>query len=181
VEPLLLLGVIVALALVWAWLKSRLGEAANRSVFSRRAHKLGQELTGSILRVTATGTSAAVHQSLESTVETVGSAPTILADVYIESNTPERIQYACGNRMTTAFRAVVTLQTDGDKVIVEQAFSQWRTADGVVSPVSTMQRLRSDVEAGVRAIDPAAAVTIVERRSPRHRARGAAKRAHGIN
>ena len=167
-EVILALGALILVGLGWNWVKGKAREKANQNIFSRTAHRQGQELTASILRAEVSAGLESVQNSIISQVVTVDGPPLVIADIYLESTAPGRIVYVCGTKLNTAFRAVVTLHESGDsggRVAVEQVFSHWQTLDGVVAPVSTMKRLRTDLESGLRAVDPEVAVRVLGRSS----------------
>lgn len=162
-DVVLLLVAMIGVVLAWGRLGDKLAAKADQAVFSRRKHQHGRELVGSCLRGTATASPVVVRDALTALVEAADDPPAGTNDIYVESESPHRIMYAYGNSVSTDFRAVLTLQAVGDKVVVEQRFSDWTTADGAPGPASIMQRLRADISRTVRAVDPQATVEIVPR------------------
>lgn len=162
-EVVLLLVAMTGVVLVWGRLKDRVALKASEAAFSRRHRDHGRELVGSCLRGTATASPVVVRNALTTLVETADDPPAGTSDIYVESESPHRIMYAYGNCESTNFRALLTLQTVGDKVVVEQRFTDWTDAGGRSEPVATMQRLRAEISRAVRAADPQATVEIVPR------------------
>jgi hypothetical protein len=160
VEAFLGLAALIALAWGWIWIKGKVREKANQNIFSRTAHRQGQELTESILRADVSGDLKAIQAAIVAHVVIVAAPPLVISDIYLDSVVPGRIEYVCGTKLATAFRAVVTIRETDGRVIVEQMFSHWMTLDGVVAPVSSMQRLRTDLERGVHSVDPGAVVNV---------------------
>lgn len=163
-DVVLLLVAMMVVVVAWGWGKDKLAARAHQVTVARQNQKRGQELVGTALRGTATATPLAVRDALASLVETVDAPPVLVPDIYVESEHTDRILYACGNRIATTFRAILILRAADGRVVVEQRFLEWTTADGVVSPVATMQRLRTDIARAIRAVDPQATVTVVPRK-----------------
>jgi hypothetical protein len=161
VEVILGLAALIGLAWGWLWITGKVREKANQNIFSRTAHRQGQELTESILRAEVSADLKTVQDAIIAQVVTVATPPLVISDIYLDSVAPGRIEYVCGTKLQTAFRAVVTLRETDGRVVVEQMFSHWMTLDGVVAPVSTMQRLRTDLERGLHTVDHRAVVNIV--------------------
>ncbi|MDX2543207.1 hypothetical protein ACOT81_22230 [Streptomyces sp. WI04-05B] len=175
--PGVLLGVLglvafVVLAVLWGKAKDYTRAKAKQHVFARRDHRDGQELVAEELRFSLTAEPREIREAFLSSVRLAPNCPKVLADAYVLEATDDEVLVAFGSALGGhTFTAGLAVQRSGSsaghgRVDAVWSVLTWTLSDGVVSGVSVLRRLREDVEAALRDVDPGLRIVARQRSEP---------------
>ncbi|MFG1666293.1 hypothetical protein [Streptomyces sp. Y7] len=161
--PATLLGVLALVALVvvavlWGKLKDYGRAKAKQHLFARRDHREGQRLVAEQLHFTLTAEPGRIREAVLSSVRLAPQCPALLADAYVLEASDSEVVVAYGSALSrrnfTASLRLSAAAEGGRRVDAEWGIRTWTLSDGVTDGVSVMRRLREDVEAALRGLDP---------------------------
>lgn len=168
----LALVVLVIVAVLWGKLKDYGRAKAKQHVFARRDHRDGQQLVAEELHFTLAADPGRIRDVVLSSVRLAPQCPAVLADAYVLEATDSEVVVAYGSALSRRnFTASLRLSpagagATGDTRRVDAVWGirTWTLSDGVTDGVSVMRRLREDVEAALRGLDPGLHRTVRSRR-----------------
>ncbi|ELP62683.1 hypothetical protein ACKI1I_01290 [Streptomyces turgidiscabies] len=181
--PGALLGVLalvalVVLAVLWGKAKDYGRAKAKQHVFARRDHRDGQELVAEELHFDLVAEPREIREAFLSSVRLAPQCPKVLADAYVLEATDDEVLVAFGSTLGgRTFTAGLTVRRSGPaemdgpsagrgRVDAVWSVRTWTLSDGVVSGVSVLRRLREDVEAALRDVDPGLRLVARRRSEP---------------
>ncbi|MCZ4609294.1 hypothetical protein O3S80_37150 [Streptomyces sp. Lzd4kr] len=156
----LALMVLVILAVLWGKLKDYGRAKAKQHVFARRDHRDGQQLVAEELQFTLAADPGRIRDVVLSSVRLAPQCPAVLADAYVLEASDSEVVVAYGSALSRRnFTASLRLSpagaaSDAGRVDAVWGSRTWTLSDGVTDGVSVMRRLREDVEAALRGLDP---------------------------
>ena len=168
----LALVVLVIVAVLWGRLKDYGRAKAEQHVFARRDHRDGQQLVAEELHFTLAADPGRIRDVVLSSVRLAPQCPAVLADAYVLEATDSEVVVAYGSALSRRnFTASLRLRpagagdtSDTRRVDAVWGIRTWTLSDGVTDGVSVMRRLREDVEAALRGLDPGLHRTVRRRR-----------------
>lgn len=168
----LALVVLVIVAVLWGKLKDYGRAKAEQHVFARRDHRDGQQLVAEELHFTLASDPGRIRDVVLSSVRLAPQCPAVLADAYVLEATDSEVVVAYGSALSRRnFTASLRLSPAGAgdtgdtrRVDAVWGIRTWTLSDGVTDGVSVMRRLREDVEAALRGLDPGLHRTVRSRR-----------------
>ncbi|WP_406261081.1 hypothetical protein OIA45_24675 [Streptomyces chartreusis] len=168
----LVLVVLVIVAVLWGKLKDYGRAKAEQHVFARRDHRDGQQLVAEELHFTLASDPGRIRDVVLSSVRLAPQCPAVLADAYVLEATDSEVVVAYGSALSRRnFTASLRLSPAGAgdtgdtrRVDAVWGIRTWTLSDGVTDGVSVMRRLREDVEAALRGLDPGLHRTVRSRR-----------------
>lgn len=145
---------------------------AEQHVFARRDHRDGQQLVAEELHFTLASDPGRIRDVVLSSVRLAPQCPAVLADAYVLEATDSEVVVAYGSALSRRnFTASLRLSPAGAgdtgdtrRVDAVWGIRTWTLSDGVTDGVSVMRRLREDVEAALRGLDPGLHRTVRSRR-----------------
>ncbi|WP_406839404.1 hypothetical protein ACICHK_30705 [Streptomyces sp. AHU1] len=180
----LVLAALVVLAILWAKLKDYARSKAKQHLFARRDHREGRQLVAEELHFTLAAGTRDIRDAVLSSVRLAPRCPAVMADAYVLEATDTEIVVAYGSALSRRnFTASLELRSSGAfgtsdrqpesrRVDVVWGIRTWTLSDGVTDGVSVMRRLREDVEAALRNLDPGLHRTVRQGRSQAPRGDG---------
>ncbi|MGW4165885.1 hypothetical protein ACWEGX_02965 [Streptomyces chartreusis] len=156
----LALVVLVILAVLWGKLKDYGRAKAKQHVFARRDQRDGQQLVAEELHFTLAADPGRIRDVVLSSVRLAPQCPAVLADAYVLEASDSEVVVAYGSALSRRnFTASLRLSPAGatsgaGRVDAVWGIRTWTLSDGVTDGVSVMRRLREDVEAALRGLDP---------------------------
>ncbi|WP_406254817.1 hypothetical protein [Streptomyces chartreusis] len=168
----LVLVVLVIVAVLWGKLKDYGRAKAEQHLFARRDHRDGQQLVAEELHFTLASDPGRIRDVVLSSVRLAPQCPAVLADAYVLEATDSEVVVAYGSALSRRnFTASLRLSPAGAgdtgdtrRVDAVWGIRTWTLSDGVTDGVSVMRRLREDVEAALRGLDPGLHRTVRSRR-----------------
>jgi hypothetical protein len=166
-DPFETVVVLVALLSgVWLWREwtSVATSRLNRSLFSRTAHRRGQEVTRARLVFTSDRPAAQLHEALRGELGIPAGAQTLLFEqLYVSRTTPRAVEYTFGSRVHTSFRTMVVLDdlpAGGCEGTYE--VRTWEESHGLVNDLDQLQGLQRRVLSALPEVGATVAVAARE-------------------
>ncbi|MFC0678549.1 hypothetical protein ACFFGH_11935 [Lysobacter korlensis] len=147
-DPLETTVVVVAvISGVWLWRQwtAVATKKLNQSLFSRGAHRRGQEATRARLLFASNRTAEEVGQALREGLGVEAGVPAgiralVLERLYVSRTTPRAIEFTFGSRLHTSFRSMVVLD-DRPSGGCEGSYEvrAWEESHGLVNDLEQLQ------------------------------------------
>ena len=138
---------------VWLWRESTSAATAklNRTLFSRAAHRRGQEATRSRLVLTSDRPAAEVREALRIGLGIpTGVQSRIFERLYVSRTTPRAIEMTYGSRLYTSFRSLVVLDDVGSGGCAgSYEVRVWDESHGLVNDLDQLLDLQRRLLAGL--------------------------------
>lgn len=150
------IGALFLAALVITYARQAMARALNKHVLNPKGNREGQQITKTDLLIHTAAPAPALWPHIASYVTTRPEPHAVVGDLYEVSRGDDRIIYKFGNKLKDSFTALVLTAANGGGTDVLVQISRWTVADGVVTNINRMQRLREEVLTAVRAVDPGA-------------------------
>lgn len=154
---LVLAGLVVA---VWGWhrLKAAARKKLNTTVFQRKNHTLGQQLTGEVLTFTSSRSPAELVSAVRRRLDLPQSSGP-LPRLYIADGAENGLAFVQGSKFGDNFRAELVVDpaepaSDGAQSKGVLAVLHWTEVDGIVGHVDDLDYLRRAVETAIHETDP---------------------------
>ncbi len=152
----------LAVFLAFGWVLTKMGDGVmkglNRSVLSMGEHKEGQQARHTFTALTSATVSDIAH-NLTNYVAAVDAPLGGTAVLYEKERTDEHVVYVYGGKSALRFAAVMLFGAQDGMTKVEFAVPRWTEEDGLTVDLDVLKRLRKQVEAALRAADPAVQIT----------------------
>ena len=146
---------------VWLWREGTSAATArlNRMLFSRSAHRRGQDATRSRLVFTSDRPAAEVLEALRLSIPS-GVQTRMFARLYVSRTTPRAVEFAYGSRLHTGFRSLVVLD-DSASGGCEGSYEvrSWNEVHGLVNDLEELQELQRRMLAGLAELGATVALT----------------------
>ena len=147
---------LIAITVIWVILKGYLREKADQHIFYRKDHRDGRLLVAERFRFTIHAPLPKVIDTIVATMRVSPGIPTALPEVHIKEASANRIVLAYGSTLLRKnFTAALDVAVNGDLTVGAWQITGWTTTNGVVDCVSTMRRLRADLDKALSSLDPA--------------------------
>lgn len=156
---ILLLAALIVLMLFGNRLASIGTKALNKNVLFKSEFADGEKLVNEELSFECTASLQDIKNNLDSHVEVEETIPFIKGGLFKESESPDLIIYAFGNRVNPQmFQAALSLDNSGTTTRAIFGFLRWQTSGGMILQRDNMKKLRDEVYAAFTAADPAVKV-----------------------
>lgn len=154
------LGLAVLIGVGWVLTKMSNGamKGLNRGVLARGEHKEGKQALHTFTAVTSASAADVAHNltNYVAAVEAPLGGPAVL---YERERTDEFVIYVYGGKSGARFVAAVLFGVEDGMTSVAFTVPKWSEEDGIVVDVDVLKRLRKQVEAALKAADPAVQIT----------------------
>jgi len=155
-----ILGFAVLVAVGWVFTKMSDGamKGLNRGVLSRGEYKEGKRALHTFTALTSASAADIAHNltNYVAAVEAPLGGPAVL---YERERTDDFVVYAYGGKSADRFVAAVLFGAEDGMTSVAFTVPGWLEEDGLVADLDALKRLRKQVEAALRAADPAVQIT----------------------
>ena len=155
-----ILGFAALVAIGWVLTKMSDGAMTglNRGVLSRGEYKEGKHALHTFTAVTSASAADIAH-NLTNYVAAVDAPLGGPAVLYERERTDEFVIYVYGGTSGARFVAAVLFGAQDGMTTVAFTVPKWSEEDGLVVDVDVLKRLRKQVEAALKAADPAVQIT----------------------
>lgn len=151
------IGVIVVLAIGWAWLRPKLRSAAHQHVFERRKHADGKDLTNTVTNFVAVADPPAVVGAVEAALTAKRTDEFFAKRYTVKERTDSTLRVSFGTDRKELFVVAVSVRrTDPGRVEGSYQVVRVMTADGIIERITEMRDCRDSTMRAVAALDRSA-------------------------
>lgn len=155
-----ILGLAVFIGIGWVFTKISDGamRGLNRGVLSRGEYNEGKRALHTFTALTSASAADIAH-NLTNYVAAVDAPLGGPAVLYEHERTDDSVIYVYGGKSGARFVASVLFGAENGMTSVAFIVPRWLEEDGLVADVDALRRLRKQVEAAIKAADPAVTIT----------------------